>query len=126
MKNVKTMNLPTAAGLFMRPITVYGGCSEDAIIKEQQEQKVLEVLDKSGVSLYSYDLRISSAMTDFPLTHYQTCNYRSRTRAVTSTLMRLERKGKVISTLYRGSRYYSIPLSNDEIMRDFIMEGGGK
>lgn len=106
----KTMNLPTAAGLFMRPVVVYGGPTEDAIIKEKQEQMVMDVLDKSAVSLRSCDLRFHDGMEEFPLTKRQSICLSSSIRAVTNTLMRLERKGRLISTLYKGGRYYSIPL----------------
>lgn len=120
---MKTMNLPTAAGLFMRPVTVYGGCTDEAIIKEKQEQMVMEVLSKSTVSLSARDIRVSAGMSDFPLTVWQDRNYCNRLRAVPLTLMRLERKGKIISTLYGGCRLYFIPLSSDELMKN-LLKGG--
>lgn len=120
---VKTMNLPTAAGLFMRPITIYGGNNEYAIIKENQEQMVMDVLSKSAVSLSSCDLHFHDGMEEFPLTKRQSICRNTRVRAVTNTLMRLERKGKLISTLYKGRRYYSIPLSADDMMKNLLMGG---
>lgn len=94
----------------MKPMPIF---STDTNLKDSQEDTILNYLAN-----FPYSVSVADATHDvlvFPgCVKPDGANMISvmklKRKAITATFRRLERKGKIISTLYRGKRYYSIPI----------------
>ena len=113
-ENCKTITIPTPIGGQMKPMLVLD-TSNRSLIRGQQEAYVLSVLDSCEYSYSACGLadiicdKISSGkMESFPARYYPHGDSRPGTRDISQVLKRLEAKGKVISTLYYGLRFYCI------------------
>lgn len=116
--NMKTIPLPTALGKSMKPIQVWEGSeNEDQIIRQRQEDIVLGTLKDSNVSMMASNL-LDAMGERFPMTARQRRSVEygwgkySHLSPIVRTLQRLESTGEVVSTLYKGHRYYSILQEN--------------
>lgn len=115
---MKIMPLPTALGKSMKPIQVWEDSeNENKIIRQRQEDIVLSTLKDSNVSMTASSL--FDAMGElFPLIARQQRSVKygwskySYISPIVRTLQRLESTGEVVSTLYKGHRYYSILQEN--------------
>lgn len=117
-ENMNIITLPTALGKSMKPIQVWKGSEdEDQSIRRRQEDIVLGTLQDSDISMRASDL-LDAMGESFPMTARQWRSVEhgwgrnSHIGPITRTLQRLESTGYVVSTLYKGHRYYSILQEN--------------
>ena len=89
----------------MKPIVVPTPDNTRAVIRQKQEDRVMQFLESVTISMTAADIRFKCP--DIPRMwagQYMT------TRHVSTIMRRLENKGLVISVLCFGRRYYSIPI----------------
>lgn len=91
----------------MKPIPVYTNSRYE--LRQAQENRVMEYLDGVKQSVTARDVFINCH--DIPT---RSAWYTIDTRLCSKILQRLEQKGRVVSVLYCGSRYYSIPVNGGE------------
>lgn len=96
----------------MKPITVWSD-ENSAYTKAAQDAAIMAFMQEQSESV-----RASQVYTDIPtIPEVKTMNSSPRdryiksmgTRRTSAILRRLEQKGELVSVLFRGARYYSIP-----------------
>lgn len=96
----------------MKPISVYDN-ADSAQIKAAQDAAIMAFMQEQSESV-----KASQVYTDIPTIPGVKTMYSSPcdrwiksmgTRRTSTILRRLEQKGELVSVLFRGARYYSIP-----------------
>lgn len=77
--------------------------------KEEQEEYMLQWMEQQATSVSVFDVK--RARLNVPYIGTPSEAWRIYGRRVSTIFKRLERKGKVISTLVGNSRFYSIPIT---------------
>lgn len=83
--------------------------------KAQQEMALMNYLEHQSQSVCSSDAMddigvFPGCQEPVPYNGFYKNIYNTKRRSIMSTFGRLEAQGKVISTRFRGKRYYSIPI----------------
>lgn len=93
----------------MKPLPDLGSRSA---LRAQQEERVYNHLCGADRSLTARDVaKTCDNIPGITVTRYSFDRY--RVRECSSILRRLEAKGRIISTLYGGYRYYSAPIGGE-------------
>lgn len=116
MYSQKTVTIPTPLGSMMKPITMYDAPRSD--LRQRQEAFFFDIIKGQDVSVTARSLAtLVQERTDVPgyelNPEYRFCYRSISPRGVSSILRRLEKKGKIISTLYGRARLYSVPMGKE-------------
>ena len=108
MKTLNTINHPVRS--MMKPLPIYE--SRNAL-RERQEDCIYSYLAQQAEALCTRD--VAEKCHNIPgvdMRHGYPLPW--EVRRVSAILKRLEAKGHILSTLYCGKRYYSVPVTGGE------------
>lgn len=108
MKTLNTINHPIRS--MMKPLPVIESRNAK---RERQEEYVLSYLTQQSEAVSSYDVTNNCrGIPDTDVRPGRPDTY--EIRQISAILKRLESKGYILSTLYQGKRYYSVPVTGGD------------